>query len=154
MRTNAEGVALIKHFEGCSLTAYQDQGGKWTIGWGCANGVRPGDMITQEAADARLMADIDFVEGMLVNCLPGIELTENQLSALVSFCYNVGFGCKGARDGFKILASGRPSTMLRHLLAADFVAAAAEFPKWDHLNGAQIAGLLARRQAEKALFLK
>ena len=28
------GLALTKNFEGCVLTAYADQGGVWTIGYG------------------------------------------------------------------------------------------------------------------------
>jgi GH24 family phage-related lysozyme (muramidase) len=32
MQTSDKGIALIKQFEGCKLTAYQDSVGVWTIG--------------------------------------------------------------------------------------------------------------------------
>jgi lysozyme len=34
MQTSDKGIALIKQFEGCKLTAYQDSVGVWTIGYG------------------------------------------------------------------------------------------------------------------------
>src|SRR5690554_3647370 len=52
-----KGIALIKRWEGCKLTAYPDPGtgGKpWTIGWGTTRidgrAVRPGETITQARA--------------------------------------------------------------------------------------------------------
>ena len=32
--TSQAGIDLITSFEGCELTAYQDTGGVWTIGYG------------------------------------------------------------------------------------------------------------------------
>ena len=32
-----KGIDLIKEFEGCRLTAYQDEVGVWTIGYGITN---------------------------------------------------------------------------------------------------------------------
>jgi lysozyme len=54
------GVALIKKWEGCALTACLEPVGVATIGYGCIaypNGrpVRLGDQITQEQADALLI---------------------------------------------------------------------------------------------------
>lgn len=34
------GINLIKEFEGCHLTAYQDEVGVWTIGYGITNSDR------------------------------------------------------------------------------------------------------------------
>ena len=34
MKVSDKGLALIKEFEGCKLTAYQDSVGVWTIGYG------------------------------------------------------------------------------------------------------------------------
>ena len=49
------GLALTKNFEGCVLTAYADQGGVWTIGYGHTGpGVHAGLTITQDQADALL----------------------------------------------------------------------------------------------------
>ena len=45
------------------------------------------------------------------------------------------------------------STLLRLLNAGNFQAAADQFPRWDRAGGKEVAGLLARRNAERALFL-
>lgn len=155
MRTNQEGIDLIKSFESCALTAYQDSGGVWTLGWGRARNINEGDTCTQEQADAWLLEDIADFEGLVINCI-GLKicLTNNQFSALVSFCFNVGLGYKGQKDGFQVLKSGQPSTILRCIRAADFIDAASEFPKWDKINGVPSAGILRRRLAEQALFVK
>lgn len=154
METNAAGIALIKEFESCRLEAYQDEAGIWTIGWGSTHQVPLGVTITQEDADAMLMRELATFEGVLETVLPGPHLSENQFSALVCFIYNVGCGAKGVRDGFCVLKNGEPSTMLKCLLSNDFAGAANEFPKWDHVGRATSAGLLRRREAEKALFLR
>ena len=53
----AAGLALIKRFEGCRLTAYKPVPTEkyWTIGWGhYGPDVCQGDRITQVKADAML----------------------------------------------------------------------------------------------------
>lgn len=154
MRTNAAGIALIRDFEKCALAAYQDQGRVWTIGWGHTRGVFPDDTCTLEMADAWFAEDLKSFEDLIPYLLPGISLSGNQFSALVSFCFNVGFGQKSVKDGFQVLKSGDQSTMYKCLLASDYAGAAAEFPKWIKVRGVKSAGLLRRRMAEQALFLK
>ena len=52
-------LALIKEFEGCRLTAYRDEVGVWTIGYGITNAdksitgttVKRGLKISQETAE-------------------------------------------------------------------------------------------------------
>ena len=51
------GLSLIKRFEGCRLTAYQDSIGIWTIGYGHTSGVAKGQTITQIQADRYLKAE-------------------------------------------------------------------------------------------------
>ena len=41
--TSEEGIALIKKFEGCELTAYQCSADVWTLGYGHTAGVSEGD---------------------------------------------------------------------------------------------------------------
>lgn len=154
MQTNAAGIALIKEFEDCKLEAYQDEGGIWTIGWGSTHQVPLGVKISQQDADAMLQRELCTFEGILEGVLPAPHLSENQFSALICFCYNVGFGAKGVRDGFCALKTGEPSTMLKRILQNDFANAAQEFPKWVHIGRKTSAGLLRRRTAEQALFLK
>ena len=52
---SGRGLALTEQFEGCRLTAYQDQVGVWTIGYGhTGTDVTPGLTITQQQAEAGL----------------------------------------------------------------------------------------------------
>jgi lysozyme len=46
------------------------------------------------------------------------------------------------------------STLLKKLNAGDYVGAANEFDKWVFAAGKKLKGLVARRAAEKELFLK
>lgn len=156
VRTNAKGLALIQAREGCRLTAYQDGAGIWTIGWGHTAGVYEGMTITQERADELFLGDVSTIEFILGRVLGTADslLNTNQFSALVSFCFNVGFGRKGVKDGFQTLKTGEPSTMLCCLRADNYVGAAAEFPKWDKVAGVVSAGILERRKLEQALFLE
>lgn len=154
MRTTKEGIALIQSFESCALVAYQDQGGIWTLGWGRARGIIDGMTCTRDEADAWLLTDIFDFEKTIIALLPRIIFTDNQISAIVSFCYNVGFGEKGVKDGFHILKNGNLSTMFRCLQAMHLMDAAAEFPKWNKVAGVPCPGITRRRLAERALYSK
>lgn len=140
---NAAGLALIKEFEGCELTAYPDPGtggDPWTIGFGHTGGVEPGQTISQEQADDFLEQDLlHFEKG--VNGLVNRNLTSNQFSALVSFAYNVGLGA---------LAE---STLMRLVNQGDFTDAAEQFGEWVNGGNGPLPGLVRRRAAERALFL-
>lgn len=150
-----EGLNLIKEFESCSLSAYFDRLGMvWTIAWGRVHGVHNGDTCTQDQADAWLLEDLAAVEAIVLRCLQDVPVTDSQLSALDSFAYNVGFGVVGEKSGFKVLEDGSMSTMLKCLLDGDYAGAGAQFPYWDHAGGITVPGLLTRRKAEQALFLK
>lgn len=46
------------------------------------------------------------------------------------------------------------STLLRDINAGRMDLAAAQFDAWDHAGGQVLAGLLRRREAERAEFLK
>jgi lysozyme len=152
MRTTAEGIALVKGFEGCRLSAYKDMEGRVTLGWGRAHGVQMGDTCTQEQADAWLLEDLQVAENLVLGCLGGVPVTDNQLSALTSFVFNVGLGEAGVKDGFYELKTGGSSTMLKCLLEQDFAEAAAQFPYWSHAGNVLVPGLLKRRLAERDLF--
>jgi lysozyme len=135
-----DGLALTEQFEGCRLTAYQDQVGVWTIGYGHTGGdVTAGLTITQDQAAALLMSDV-AAAATYVNLAVTIALMQQEFDALVDFVFNLG---RGAFAG---------STLLRQLNAGNFVAAAAQFNAWDHAGGQVVAGLLRRRQAETILF--
>lgn len=129
---------LVAEFEGLKLEAYPDPGGVWTIGRGHTRDVKPGMCCTVAQADEWLVEDLDET-ARLVSAAVRVPLTQPQFDALASFAFNV----KGW--------SG--STLLLLVNEGKYVAAAEEFPKWDHCDGREVAGLLRRREREQALFL-
>jgi lysozyme len=139
MNYSQDGLTLTEQFEGCRLTAYQDQGGVWTNGYGNTRGVVPGSTITQQQAEDDLRANIVSAE-CAVNALVTAELTQGEFDALVDFVFNVG------RGNFLC------STCLSKLNSGDYAGAAVEFDKWDLCHGQVVAGLLRRRNAETAEF--
>jgi len=139
MDISQEGVDLIKSFESCRLEPYQDSGGVWTDGWGNITDVVPGQAITQEQADSRLLSNLALSVEQVNNCVT-VDLNQHEFDALVSFDFNCGIG------------NLRSSTLLRLVNEEDFEGAAQEFEKWDHVSGKVCAGLLRRRLAEKAEF--
>lgn len=149
-RISAEGLDLIKRFEGCELVAYPDPdsstGEPWTIGFGTTvypNGrkVRPGDRITEAQALEYLDHDVARFE-QAVNRLTGGVTTQGQFDALVSFTYNVGEGDRGLKR----------STLLRLHNEGDYAAAANQFARWKYNDGKVSNGLIRRRAAEAALY--
>ena len=134
------GLSLTGSFEGARLTAYQDQVGVWTIGYGHTGPeVHNGLTITQDQANQLLMQDVASAASA-VNRLVMIALTQDEFDALVDFTFNVGTG------------NFASSTLLRDLNSSNFADAATQFERWDHAGGGIVAGLLRRRQAEAALF--
>ncbi|KQD16250.1 lysozyme [Acinetobacter baumannii] len=71
-----------------------------------------------------------------------MPLTQNQFDALVSLAYNIG---SGAFKG---------STLLKLLNKGDYKGAADQFLVWNKAGGKVMKGLVRRREAERALFLK
>ena len=145
MQTSDKGIALIKQFEGCKLTAYQDSVGVWTIGYGWTQPVdgkpiRAGMTIKQETAERLLKTGMVSYESDVPR-LVKVGLTQGQFDALVSFTYNL-----GAR-------SLSTSTLLRKLNTGDYAGAADEFLRWNKAGGKVLNGLTRRREAERALFL-
>jgi lysozyme len=140
MILSENGLNILKSLEGCKLTAYPDQGGVWTIGYGSTSNVVEGMVIDQQEADTRLLAKI----AQVVNCVNmGVKvlLTQNKFDALVIFVYNIGDGAFHA------------STMLKLLNNGSYLAASEEFPKWDHAAHKENPGLLKRRLIEQKLFV-
>lgn len=137
MKINDAGLKLIEEFEGCRLTAYKPVAAEkyWTIGYGhYGKDVYQGMRITQAQAEAYLKSDVARSETAVNNL--NRTWTENQFSALVSFCYNCGEG------NLKTLCKNRTadeiaSKMLLYNKGAD---------------GKVLNGLVRRRKAEKELF--
>lgn len=89
-----EGIDFIKHFEGLRLQSYRLDGEKnWTIGYGTSNSsIYEGQVITEQQAEELLMQEVNKVTKQVLEYCEYLELTQNELSALVSFTYNTGFG--------------------------------------------------------------
>lgn len=139
MKTNKAGIELIKKYEGCRLTAYKCPAGVLTIGYGHTAGVKAGDKITQEQANAYLQSDIIQYEELVNECNKKYKynFNRNQFSALVSFAFNCGGGNlsmllqNGKRDKQTI-----SQKMLLYCIA----------------NGQKLKGLQDRRKAEQDLY--
>lgn len=137
----AAGLALIKKFEGCRLTAYRPVSTEkyWTIGWGhYGPDVQEDQTITQAEADALLLADcqrfanaVDYTSNVPLT----FQLNDNQRDALISFAYNCGVG------NLRKLCKGRTLPQIREAMAL-----------YDKSGGKALAGLQRRRAAEQALW--
>lgn len=119
----------------------------WTLGYGHTHGVRQGDTCTVPTANDWLVGDVDAF-GRKLAPLVHVTLNLNQSDAIRSLTYNIGVG---KQDGVK--GDFADSTLLRKLNAGDFTGAAAEFVKWDHQGGMELAGLKIRRTVERDHFL-
>ncbi|UUW16942.1 lysozyme [Serratia ureilytica] len=145
MKISDDGMALIKRFEGLRLQAYQDLVGVWTIGYGwtqpvAGRKVGAGMAIDAATAERLLICGVaQFEQG--VERLVAVTITQGQFDALVSFAYNLG------------LRALENSTLLRRLNAGDRQGAADQFGRWVNAGGVRLDGLVARRAAERALFL-
>ena len=142
MKISAAGIELLKQFEGCRLTAYQDSVGVWTIGFGTTTGVKEGQTISQIKAEEYLRFDLAIFEKAVTESLK-VPVNQNQFDALVSFTYNVG------------VSAFRSSTLLNLINEkTDKKVVAAEFSKWVKAGNQTLPGLVSRRKAESELFLK
>jgi len=139
MRTGDEGIALIRYFEGCRLDAYLCPAGVWTIGYGHTKGVKEGDTIDQEAAEAFLIEDLEEFEGYITEMVE-VPLSQSQFDALVSWTFNLGPG------------NLERSTLLAKLNQGEYTDVPFEIKRWTRAGGVILPGLVKRRNAEAALF--
>ena len=138
---------LVKQFEGFSAIAYKCPAGVWTIGYGTTrypDGVRvkaSDPECTKNQAERWLMYEVLRCELIALKyCKP--LLTENQRKALASFIYNVGAGA------FKA------STLRKRINDLNFEDVPRQFRRWNIAGGRILPGLIRRREAEIALWLK
>ncbi|MDX2367573.1 MAG: glycoside hydrolase family protein [Colwellia sp.] len=144
---NQNGLDLVKHFEGLYTDAYLCPAGVCTIGYGHTGNVALGQSITSQEAEDILQDDMKKF-AVAVSKAIKVELNDNQFAALVSFAFNCGAG------------NLRASTLCRKLNADDYDCVPSELGRWvkatDPNTGKKrsLAGLVKRRAAEGALFLK
>jgi len=148
---SGKALAIIKSFEGEKLTAYKDQAGIPTIGWGSTYNhdlkrrVQMGDVIDKDTALRWLRLDAANAAANVKKVVK-VPINQNQIDSLTSFSYNIG------PDAFA------NSTLLRKLNSgASKQEVALEFPKWNKvtINGEKVVsnGLVNRRKMEADLFL-
>lgn len=140
--TNQIAVDFIKAHEGYELIAYRDSGGTWTCGYGSTGpDIKDGVVWTQEQADKRLAQDVTKTEVAVLKLL-NKRLSDQSTASLISFAYNIGTGA---------LAS---SHLLQCINNGDYIGAAQQFSRWDHVGKEEVRGLLIRRLSEAVLFLQ
>jgi lysozyme len=140
-----KGIAIIRKYEGLRLQAYICPSGLATIGFGATfyeNGTRVqlGDKISRDRADQLLFFQVKLFAEEVRRTVKS-NINENQLGALVSFCFNVG----GAAFGKSTLArkvNANPSdSTIRN-----------EFMRWTRGGGKVLPGLVKRREEEANLY--
>jgi len=125
---------------------YRDQGGFWTVGVGHLlsrdRSLPEGTFapITVAVAELLYQRDLERTARAVARLIAG-PLTANQWAALISFTFNLGPG------NLEI------STLRRRVNRGDIEGAADQFPRWRFIDGRPSAGLLARRNRERELFL-
>ena len=138
---NQAGITLIKSFESCRLTAYQDGNGIWTIGWGHTGPeVVQGLVWTQAQADAQFADDLLRRAETPVSAYLTADIDDNQYAAFCSLCFNIGSGNFKASSALHLANAGDLSSVPAHILL------------WDEVGGHVSAGLLRRRNAEVVLW--
>ena len=134
-----QAIALIKQFEGCRLSAYQDIRGIWTIGFGETAGVTEGMTITQEQADEYLARDLQSFAAA-IDRLITTKLNDNQFSALLDFTYNLGSGTL------------QRSTLRMQINRGELSGIPRQLEKYCYAGTIKSTGLIRRRQAETTLW--
>ena len=144
MNVSANGISLIESFEGFVPTPYQDQGGRWTIGFGFTHDINgspitantPAITLTQ-ASQMLAQIVIPYVDAVMTSI--NVTITQNKLDAMVSLCYNIGTNAFETSSIVSKLNSNQP------VLPSDFT-------QYCHVNGVVNQGLFNRREKEFTLF--
>lgn len=161
-KISENGILLIKHYEelhdgDLTLIGLQPKmcpAGIWTEGYGHAmvyngkflSGVENKELAyelhsvnDEQQASALLLVDVVPFENKVNALLP--SLTQNQFDALVSFCYNLGYGAL------------LQSTLLKYIkgnTTAELIKTA--FMMWNKCNHVILNGLTYRRHSEADMF--
>jgi len=139
----AEGLALIRRFEGFSPTIYRCPAGHDTIGYGHvvheAERARFAGGITEHEAEELLVIDVRRAEAAVLRLI-SVPLTDGQFDALVSFTFNFG------------AAALQRSTLRRKVNREEHAEVPAELRRWVWAGGKRLVGLTKRRRAEASRY--
>lgn len=146
MKLSAEGINLIKRFEGVRNRAYRCSANLWTIGVGhlIGDGKSLPDSwnrtFTEEEINALLIRDLSrFERG--IRMYIKVPLRQCEYDSLCSFAFNLGLGTL------------QRSTLRQKINRGDKEGAAKEILKYCRAGGKIIKGLQRRREAEYRMFL-
>jgi len=166
MKISEKGEHLMHFFEGYRNKPYRCSAAIWTVGWGHAmyadqlalpnvrkegyTGLIRSDYQLKEG-DARVWSkdelvdlfkvDINTFERGVLRLSPNLANHQSKFDAVVSFAYNAGLG------------NYQRSTIRMKVNRGEWEAASEAFMSWTKAGGKEVAGLVKRRKAEKALFL-
>lgn len=131
---------FVAAWEGCSLHAYQDRAGVWTIGYGHTAGVKQGDAFDAQQAANWLDADLEIAATSVRTLVRIPLLTQAQFDVLTSFVF-----CFGE-------PAFTTSRLLKRVNVGSHCAAATELLRWNKVAGIVAHGLLARRAGEALIY--
>lgn len=140
----AVAATLVGGFEGLRTVAYPDpatKGPPWTVCYGHAEDVKPGDRHTVAECKALLIKDLQKYANGIEGCVK-VPLPDERYVALVSFAYNVGVSAACHSSVVRLINAGQTQAGCDALL------------KWNRAAGLVFPGLTKRRQKERALCLE
>lgn len=138
MKTSKVGIELIKYYEGFRSNAYKPVKTEkyFTIGYGHYGAdVSPNMTITREQGEDLLKKDLERFEKKVSKYDSTYHWTQNQFDALVSFAYNIGSIDQLTANGTRSIEE-----------------ISNKIPEYIKAGGKTLAGLVARRAKENALF--
>jgi lysozyme len=158
-KINKDGDVLIKRFESLELKPYTCQAGILTVGWGhTGKDIIRNKIYTKDECQKLFDKDISVFENA-VSRLVKCKLNDNQFSALVSFCYNVGIGALERSILLERLNKNENPNIVIRKKFMEYTSYTVRDKKGNPIldeNGKKIKkqslGLLNRRMAEIALF--
>jgi len=129
-------VGLAVH-EGYRGEAYIPvKGDRPTLGFGDAQGVKPGDKTDPVRALIRLNEQANVFQQQMRQCIGDVPMYQHEWDAIISWSFNV--GSKAACG----------STLVKKLQKFDYPGACQELLRWNRFQGTVLPGLTKRRQSE------
>ena len=137
------GGSLIAVHEGYVPGVYQDPVGILTSCYGhTGEELEHGQFFTEQECLAQLAEDLEKFNADLLYLTKGIELTQGEHAAYLSFIYNVGSG------------NFRDSTLRKKLYQSDRRGACNELSRWVYSRRIKLNGLVARRESERKICMR
>ena len=141
LRINQEGLELIGNAESCRRDPYMCPARVLTVGIGSTGKVENRRYSDAEIAEM-WVTDIRAAEKCVNQYANGKRMTDNQLSSITSFTFNVGCGAL------------QKSTLARYAKREQWSQMCSELDKWVYIGKEKSNGLANRRTKEMELCTK